>query len=288
MRVKNLFALILGGLLLLSAVGCSQFAAEDENVSISAPFCATVTTESALKSAVSSATAGSTITISGTIKLTSTLQLTNSGTSSSKINLTGGTLNAASASGWAVKCNGSYWNITNMNILNAGTCGLVFQLGGNNYVNNVIVNAAHDTGFLVYNSAYNVSINNSKSQNCYDSSTGGQNADGFSCKLSNGKGNTFTGCTAYYNSDDGYDLYGAPYTVVMTSCTATKNGYGTAGNGNGFKLGKSGQTVAHTVKNCVSSNNLKYGYDGNGNTGHITTTGSTGSGNGYGLWYRIY
>src|SRR5689334_1034566 len=53
----------------------------------------TVTTESALKTAVANAKAGDVITISGTINLTSTLQLLNSGTSSSKINLTGGTLN---------------------------------------------------------------------------------------------------------------------------------------------------------------------------------------------------
>jgi hypothetical protein len=248
----------------------------------------TVTTESALKSAVSSASAGSVITISGTINLTSTLQLLNSGTSSAKINLTGGTLNCSGAAGWGVKVNGSYWNITNMNINNAKTVGICFQSGGNNYVNNVNINAAGDTGYLIYNGAYNVSVNNSKSQNCYDSATGGQNADGFSCKLSGGAGNKFTGCTAYHNSDDGFDLYGQPYTVIMTSCTATNNGYGTAGNGNGFKLGKSGQTVAHSVINCTSSNNKAAGYDGNGNTGHITTTGSGGSGNGTTLWYRIY
>lgn len=34
--------------------------------------------------------------------------------------------------------------------------------------------------------------------------------------------------------------------------------------------------------------NLSWGYDGNGNTGHITTTGSTGTGNGKGLFTRIY
>src|SRR3954469_14690948 len=79
----------------------------------------TVTTESALKTAIANAKGGDVITVSGTIKLTATLQLLNSGTSSSKINFTGGTLDGSGlSSGWVVKCNGSYWNITNMTIKN--------------------------------------------------------------------------------------------------------------------------------------------------------------------------
>src|SRR5215813_4602345 len=98
----------------------------------------TVTTEAALKTAIANAKAGDIITVSGTIKLTATLQLLNSGTSSSKINFTGGTLDCSGqpSGSWGVKCNGSYWNITNMVIKNAPDAGLVFQTGGNNYVNN--------------------------------------------------------------------------------------------------------------------------------------------------------
>src|ERR1044072_4521952 len=95
----------------------------------------TVTTEAALKTAIANAKAGDVITVSGTIKLTATLQLLNSGTSSSKINFTGGTLDCSGqpSGSWGVKCNGSYWNITNMVIKNAPDAGLVFQTGGNNY-----------------------------------------------------------------------------------------------------------------------------------------------------------
>jgi hypothetical protein len=249
----------------------------------------TVTTESALKSAVSSASAGSAITISGTIYLTSTLQLLNSGTSSSKINLTGGTLDCSKmSSGWGVKVNGSYWNITNMTIKNSPDCGIVFQSGGYNYVYKVNTTANKDSGLQIYNSAHDVSVNSCYSASNYDTANGGENADGFACKLSAGKNNKFTSCEAYYNSDDGWDLYGQPYTVVMSSCKSTYNGRGTNGDGNGFKLGSSGQSVAHSVLSCTSSYNKGAGYDGNGNTGHITTTGSGGTGNGTSLWYRIY
>lgn len=250
----------------------------------------TVTTESALKTAIANAKAGDIITVSGTIKLTSTLQLLNSGTSSSKINFTGGTLDCSGqpSGSWGVKCNGSYWNITNMVIKNAPDAGLVFQTGGNNYCNNVTTTGNHDTGLQIYNGAHGDYILNCKSNENYDNADGGENADGFACKLSGGASNKFQSCVSNHNSDDGWDLYGQPYTVTITGCTASNNGYGTNGDGNGFKLGSAGQNVPHTVTNCTATNNKAWGYDGNGNTGHITITGSGGSGNGSGLMTRIY
>ena len=249
----------------------------------------TVTTESALKTAVANAKAGDVITISGTIRLTSTLQLLNSGTSSSKNNLTGGTLDGSGlSSGWVVKCNGSYWNITNMTIKSAPDCGLVFQYGGYNYVYKVITTGNKDSGLQIYNSSHDNYINQCTSTDNYDVANGGENADGFACKLSAGANNRFEGCTAQHNSDDGWDLYGQPYTVTINNCKALNNGYGTNGDGNGFKLGSSGQNVPHTVTYCTANYNKAWGYDGNGNTGHITITGSGGTGNGAGLFTRIY
>ncbi|MBJ6109957.1 right-handed parallel beta-helix repeat-containing protein [Hymenobacter sp. BT523] len=271
--------------------------ANDPAASASAPTAApatanasvTVTTETALKNAIAAANPGDVITVSGTIRLTSTLQLLRSGTSSAKINFTGGTLDCSGVpSGWGVKVNGSYWNITNMTIKNAPDCGLVFQLGGYNYTNNVTTTANKDSGLQVYNGAHDNNITYCTSTENYDVANGGENADGFACKLSAGANNKFDHCTANHNSDDGWDLYGQPSTVRITNCTATNNGYGGTGDGNGFKLGSAGQNVAHTVTGCTSSNNKASGYDGNGNTGHITTTGSGGSGNGKTLFYRIY
>ncbi|SDG54430.1 Right handed beta helix region [Pedobacter terrae] len=250
---------------------------------------ATVSTEAALKTAISNAQPGDVITVSGTIYLTSTLQLLKSGTSSSKINFTGGILDCSGISGanWGVKVNGSYWNITNMTIRNAPDCGIVFQTGGYNYVNKVTTHGNKDSGLQIYNGGHHNSINNSTSYDNYDVANGGENADGYACKLSAGAGNQFNSCNAYHNSDDGWDLYGQPYTVVINNCTATNNGYGTNGDGNGFKLGSAGQNVPHTVTNCTANNNKGSGYDGNGNAGHITTTGSGGSGNVKGLFNRI-
>lgn len=249
----------------------------------------TVTTEAALKTAISNAAPGDVIKISGTIKLTSTLQCLKSGTASAKINFQGGVLDCSGiSSGWGVKVNGSYWNITDMTIKNAPDCGLVFQSGGYNYVYKVITTNNKDSGLQIYNGSHDNNISYCTSSENYDVANGGENADGFACKLSAGVNNRFDHCTATHNSDDGWDLYGQPNTVTITNCTANNNGYGTDGDGNGFKLGSAGQTVAHTVTDCVSTNNTGSGYDGNGNTGHITITGSTGSGNGKTLFYRIY
>lgn len=249
----------------------------------------TVTTEAALISAVGNAVAGDIITVSGTIRLTQTLQLIKSGTSSAKINFTGGTLDCSGiASGWGVKLNGSYWNVTNMTIKNSPDCGLVLQIGGYNYIYNITATGNKDTGIQVYNGAHHNSISYCYSAENYDTANGGENADGFACKLSGGAGNVFDNCTAYHNSDDGWDLYGQPYTVTIRNCKAQNNGYGTNGDGNGFKLGSAGQNIAHTVTNDSATNNKAWGYDGNGNTGHITITGSTASGNGAGSFTRIY
>jgi hypothetical protein len=246
----------------------------------------TVTTEATLKAAVANAKAGDIITISGTINLTSTLQLLNSGTSSAKINISGGTLNCSGqpSGSWGVKVNGSYWNVQNIHITRAPDCGIVFQTGGNNYVNNLTTDYCGDSGLQVYNGAYNVSVNNCHSNSNNDAANGGENADGFACKLSSGSGNKFTGCSAASNSDDGYDLYGNPYPVVITSCSANSNGSGGNGDGNGFKLGSSGQNMHHTITNSSASNNRAWGFTRNGNAkGAVSYSGLSGSGNGSGL-----
>ena len=249
----------------------------------------TVTTESALKSAVAAAKAGDVITISGTINLTSTLNLTNSGSSSSYITLQGGTLNCSGfSSGWGIKLLGSYWKLQNMMLDYSPTNGIVLATGGHNYLYNVNSYYNKGGGIIIYSGSYSNTLSYCNAKQNYDTQNEGQNADGFAISLSCGSGNWADHCVSYYNSDDGFDLYAAGATVKLTYCSSTYNGRGTAGNGNGFKLGSSGQSLTHTVTYCTSSYNRAWGYDGNGNTGHITTTGSGGTGNASGLWTRVY
>src|SRR3954468_20768576 len=135
---KNLSALAALVILFASCSKNHELPADPSDRSATTETNTTVTTESALKTAISNAKAGDVITVSGTIKLTATLQLLNSGTSSSKINFTGGTLDCSGqpSGSWGVKVNGSYWNVQNIHITKAPDAGIIFQTGGNNYVNN--------------------------------------------------------------------------------------------------------------------------------------------------------
>ncbi|MCR5725498.1 MAG: right-handed parallel beta-helix repeat-containing protein [Treponema sp.] len=297
-KTTNVLAAVLASsVLFFSCTAISEDGDTDAVASRASTTTVTVSTESALKSAVNSASAGTTIVLGSDITLTSTLQLLNSGTSSSRIYLNGNgkTLTCNFSSGWGIKVNGSYWTVHNLTITKSPDCGIVLQSG--THVNLLYVKATWngDSGIQVYNGASYAYVYKCESYYNYDSANGGENADGYACKLSAGAGNRFVGCIAAYNSDDGWDLYGQPYTVTMTDCTAKYNGYyptyGTTtenGDGNGFKLGSSGQSVSHTLSGCSSYNNLLCGYDGNGNTGSMSMTNCTASGNGYANYYRIY
>ena len=103
-----------------------------------------------------------------------------------------------------------------------------------------------------------------------------QNADGFACKVAAGEGNRFLRCRAFLNSDDGFDLfskYRATGPVMLEECQSWMNGYRlekdglreTKGNGNGFKLGGSGQRVRHRALGCEAVANKLYGFTSNSN-----------------------
>ncbi len=105
----------------------------------------------------------------------------------------------------------------------------------------------------------------------------GKNADGFACKVAAGEGNSFTRCTAFLNTDDGFDLFSKNRPIGAVSirvCESFLNGYlpdgkgglrESAGNGNGFKLGGSGLAIGHTATGCVSAGNRRFGFTSNSN-----------------------
>ncbi len=278
-------------------MSCSDLSAGEEVASAAnRASSTTVYNESALRNAINNASAGSTINLGSDIKLTQQLQLLKSGTSSAKINFNGQgkTLDCSGqSSGWGVKVNGSYWNICNMTIKNAKDCGIVFQSGGYNYVYYVKTLNNGDSGLQIYNSSHDNYIYKCESYYNYDAANGGENADGYACKLSGGKNNKFEGCIAAYNSDDGWDLYSQPYSVYFVNCEAKYNGYRqngstTAnGDGNGFKLGSKYANVTHYLSGCNAHHNLACGYDGNGNTAKMSITNCSSSNNKKYQWYRI-
>lgn len=113
---------------------------------------------------------------------------------------------------------------------------------------------------------YNIVLNCDSYDN-YDVWSSGGDADGFAVKLFPGPGNEFHGCRSWHNSDDGWDFYYVYFPIVMDNCWTMKNGVN-KGNGNGFKMGggKQGGEMsngAHIFTNCISTDNLKKGFDQN-------------------------
>jgi hypothetical protein len=239
-----------------------------------------------LSSAISNASAGTVITISGTIKVGSALSLSKSGTSSSMITLQGGTLDYTGVSSYGLNISGSYWKISGIEIINCGDTP-VYIIGSYNIIQNCNIHNNQDMGLLIRHGGAHNQVNGCNSHDNYDPANNGGNSDGFGAKWEGGTGNVFNNCLSNHNSDDGWDLWMYTSTITMNNCTATNNGYDTAGNGNGFKLGGCSVSTSHTLTNCVSNNNIGYGYTGNSNPAHMNMTNCTGSGNAKGLMDRI-
>lgn len=170
-----------------------------------------------------------------------------------------------------------------------------------------------DSGFGSSNDgshcAYNDIIDCDSHHNCDCDANYGSDADGFACKMHNGKGNRFIRCRAWRNSDDAWDLYETDYDVILAECWAWESGnaedhqwvkeYLTtsasfSGNGNGIKLGGNGSGGSskgvHYAFNCIA-----FGCDKSGSTkgfdcnshkdGHVLV-GCLGFDNGYDFMFE--
>jgi len=222
--------------------------------------------------------AGGTIT-AGTYTLTRKISLSKtSGITISASNVILDAKNLGSSAD-AVTVSGSNYKITGLTVKNAGHNGILVK-GNSNSFTSVTTHDCGNTGFNIKGSAKNNTVTKCKSYNNYDKSTNGENADGFGVKDCTGTGNKFVDCESYSNSDDGWDFWGTTGAVTLTGCYAHNNGKGSAGDGNGFKLGEKGVCGKHVVKNCTAKNNLGSGFTKNGNTCTISYTNCVSSGNG--------
>jgi parallel beta-helix repeat protein len=101
-------------------------------------------------------------------------------------------------------------------------------------------------GLYIQNSSTNNLVKNCDFHDNYDPITNGGNADGLDVAYCiSGTTNTVVGCRSWNNSDDGYDAFENLGYIYYDSCWSWHNGYignsnTTAGDGDGFKLGRSG------------------------------------------------
>lgn len=157
--------------------------------------------------------------------------------------------------------------------------------------------------------AYNDIVDCDSHHNCDFDMNYGSDADGFACKMHNGKGNRFIRCRAWRNSDDAWDLFETDYSVVLAECWAWESGKaedhtwvkeyldGTAsfsGNGNGIKLGGNGSGGSskgvHYAYNCIAfgcnkSGSVK-GFDCNSHKDGHVLMGCLAFDNGYDFMFE--
>lgn len=193
-----------------------------------------------------------------------------------------------SSSNQGIVLEADFWHIKGIDFYKEGDNGLQIK-GSNNLIEFCTFSECADTGLQIDNGAANNTIFNCDSFFNADSSV--ENADGFACKLTAGTGNTFIGCRAWNNLDDGWDGYlrgSDDITTTYENCWAIRNGLMKDGNvgggdGNGFKTGGSDdKQLKHNAiyTNCLAIENVFDGFDHNSNRGAVTIYNCASYGNG--------
>lgn len=220
---------------------------------------------------------------------------------------------------------GNYWHLYGLHIMHAADNGIKLE-GSHNRIERCEFSYNLDSGLQMgfgHNfsdsglgskndgsfCAYNDIIDCDSHHNCDFDMNYGSDADGFACKMHNGKGNRFIRCRAWRNSDDAWDLYETDFSVVMIECWAWESGNaedhtwvydyfdkgpGFSGNGNGIKLGGNGSGGSsqgvHYAYNCVAfgcdkSGSTK-GFDCNSHKGGHVVVGGLAFDNGYDFMFE--
>jgi len=212
-----------------------------------------------------------------------------------------------------VKVSGNYILFKGVIIQGAGDNGMQVT-GSNNVIENCTFRWNCDSGLQMKTGSNNL-IKNCDSYENFDYMTGGAsspdfggNADGFADKQYTNTGtNTYKGCRAWFNSDDGWDSYEKVGNTVYDSCWCYANGPASYdmtehirfktdsaswfsnfkntsgryvitnyGNGNGFKVGGNYTANNAVLNHCVSVANTVKGFDQNNNNGTMTLYNCTG------------
>ncbi|MEV2217353.1 right-handed parallel beta-helix repeat-containing protein [Streptomyces sp. NPDC050997] len=250
----------------------------------------TVSTTAQLESAFRNAVAGTVIEVrAGTYFPTATLKSTADGTGSARITLRAYGTEKVRIDGaelpdgsWLAGIYGDYWTVQNLTFQNSPAQGFVATSSVGGVFRNLVTADNGDSGFTLRGDGTTGNlVRNLDSHGNYDPAGHGQNADGIAVKFGSGTGNRITGARLYDNSDDGLDLwqFSSPVTVERTWAFGNgRNRWGDSafeGNGNGFKLGGGGVTVAHVVNRNAAWDNTLHGFTDNSNPGAIVLNRNT-------------
>lgn len=149
-----------------------------------------------------------------------------------KVGATGPNLVASGDDGVGFRITGSHYTIKNLIIEKAPDNGIQIkgQNANHNIVENCILRYNNDSGLQISDGASHNAIRFVYSYRNCDVYTKGGNADGFAPKLAAVTGNSFYGCYAWENSDDGWDSFDksvseATRDVVYEECACWDNGH---------------------------------------------------------------
>ncbi|ETS74887.1 hypothetical protein PFICI_13371 [Pestalotiopsis fici W106-1] len=260
-----------------------------------------------IQSAVNAAVAGDTIYLrAGTYSPTTNIQITKSGTAASPITLRSYQSEKVIIDGEALPGTpygldeslpnnergilhiegADYWKFYNLELIN-GPYGIYARDASHNYYELLSTHDNYESGFQLQGaSEYNTVIYLDSYRN-RDPRKNGESADGFACKEGSGEGNVLRNARLWDNVDDGLDLYMFGSAVTIDEVYSWGNGVNRwgftefEGDGNGFKLGITGNPVAnHTITNSIAFSNAKKGFIDNGNPGSLTFNRNTAWNNG--------
>ena len=155
------------------------------------------------------------------------------------------------------------WDISGYTQSTAGniTFGIKVQ-NSNNCTFELINYHNNGCGFNMNRGSTNNLVINSDFHHNYDPYTPIEpygNADGLGMNTDLGTVNTFDGCRAWSNSDDGFDAYRSDGNLIIKNCWAWNNGYKedgitTGGNGTGFKIGITLLKLPNEVLRTITNN----------------------------------
>ena len=208
-----------------------------------------------------------------------------------------------------IQVKGHYIRLKQFTLRYAGYKGIWLEHARHCILEQLDVYGCCNAGIQLRKGGYNTVLNCDVHDN-FDYQDGGVNADGFADKQGGGPfpGNTYIGCRAWRNSDDGWDSYqritGDSVPTRYINCIAYDNGpayfdlsqhprvlgvdaaldcfkgkdlkhFPNGGNPNGFKVGGKGTIHDVELVNCIAVGHRNKGFDQNHSAGFVSIVGCT-------------
>ena len=194
----------------------------------------------------------------------------------------------STGSGYGMRL-GANSKLVNVNIIRAPGLGIWFDGNGSLCYKVSVQQCGYPSASV--STRYGIAFHGGGSGNCFNvvlvscealnsqgtTNNGGGDADGFDCGTAGGGNWQMIDCHGWFNTDDGFDSWGATASNFFYKTTSGGNGKNpdsaTQGDGTGYKLGTG--TVSHYLYKPATNDNASWALNYNGNDGpHYVRTPS--------------